>query len=329
MSRNLRRNKMRGLDLPFLGSSFMKGMMLGALFCLLLSLLGTLFTEPTVLHQHHHVRAPSQADWQRQPEAMKQVLSQKLQVYCSIMVQPNIRQFWATANDTWAKHCDKTVFYTSEPGMSLEAVNLQEKDEWLRVRKALIHAFENGGSIRWFFIARATTFAIIENLKRLLLDKDSSQPFYLGRAVKSGQLEYVQYNSGVVLSYEALRQLVQTFQDPLRCPERGHGLWKLSMEKELALCLKYAGVYAENGEDLQGTSLFNSQSISGLISQSRANQEPIEVVESCCSDLAITFTGMSPTQMQFTMFGVYRLRPYGYIFHDSLVFKPPEGSKND
>lgn len=315
--------------MPSQSSSFMKGMILGALFCVFLSLLESLSPgSSTELHQHHHVRAPSKVDLQGLSEAKKLELSQKMQVYCAIMVQPKILAFWATANNTWAKHCDKAVFYTSEPDKALEAVDLHEKDEWLRVRKALIHTFQNAGGMRWFFLAKATTFAIIENLKLLLLDKDSSQPFYLGRAVKSGQLEYIEYNSGVVLSYEALRQLVLVLQDPLKCPEQGHSLWKLSLEKELALCLKYGGVFAENGEDFQGKMLFNSKNINGLISDSRA-KNPTNVVEGCCSDLAITFTGMSPTQMQVMMFGVYRLRPYGHIFHDALIFMPPEGSDND
>ncbi|KAJ8348760.1 hypothetical protein SKAU_G00273490 [Synaphobranchus kaupii] len=312
-------------------SSFMKGLMLGALFCVLLSLFGSLspgLKSSTELHQHHHVRAPGIDDLQRLPEAVKLELSQKTQVYCAIMVQPKILKFWATAKDTWGKHCDKTEFYTSESANDLEAVDLHEKDEWLRVRKALIHAFQNAGGMRWFFLAQATTFAIIENLKHLLLDKDPSQPFYLGRTVKSGQLEYVEYNSGVVLSYEALRQLVNTFQDPLKCPAGGYGMWKLSLEKELALCMKYSGIFAENGEDFRGNRLFNSQSVGALISASRV-KNPADVVESCCSDLAITFTGMSPGQMQLMMFGVYRLRPYGHVFHDSLIFMPPEGSHND
>ncbi|KAJ8401771.1 hypothetical protein AAFF_G00377420 [Aldrovandia affinis] len=313
------------------GSAFMKGMMLGGLFCLLLSLLESLSPgqqSSAELHHHHHIKAPSKAVLQKLPENLKLELSQKIGVYCAIMVQPKILTFWASAKDTWSKHCDKAEFYTSESAKVLEAVDLQEKDEWLRVRKALTHAYHHRGDMRWFFIARATTFAIIENLKYLLLDKDPSQPFYIGRAVKSGELEYVEYDGGIALSFEALRQLVEVFQDKQKCPEGGNALWKLSLDKELALCLKYTGVFAENGEDFQGKGLFNSKSVSALISDSRA-KNPLHAIESCCSDLAITFKGMSPNQMQVLMYGVYRLRPYGHIFHDSLVFLPPEGSDND
>ncbi|XP_029917989.1 C1GALT1-specific chaperone 1 [Myripristis murdjan] len=315
------------------GSSFMKGMLLGGLFCLVLSLLGSFspsFESNTTEdhHHHHHVKAASKDELKRLTDTQMDELSQQVRVYCVIMVQPKVLVYWATAKDTWSKHCDQAVFYTSESSKALDAVNLSEKDDWTRLRKALKHAYDNAGELRWFFLARPTTFAIIENLKYLILTKDPSEPFYIGHAMKSGELDYVEYESGIVLSYEALKRLVHVFQDEDKCPERGRALWKLSEEKQLAICLKFTGVFAENGEDSQGKGLFNSKSVESLISDSLSNN-PTNVVEGCCSDMAVTFSGMSPNQMQVMMFGVYRLRPYGHDFHDSLIFHPPEGSDND
>ncbi|XP_028816276.1 C1GALT1-specific chaperone 1 [Denticeps clupeoides] len=312
------------------GSSFFKGVALGGLFCLVLSLLGS-FSSPranTEQHLHHHVMAPSNKDLQDLPEDQMLELTNKVRVYCVIMVTPKLLLHWVATNNTWSKHCDRPVYYTSETSKVMEAVDLQEPDEWARMRKALNHAYENAGDLRWFFMARPTTFAIVENLKYLLIDKDPSQPFYMGHSLKSGELEYVEYESGVVLSYEALQRLVKIFKDDDMCPERGRALWKVSEEMQLAICLKYGGVFAENGEDANGKGLFNSRSVQAMISESMT-QNPGNVLEACCSDLAITFSGMSPSQMQVMMFGVYRLRPYGHDFHDSLVFLPPKGSDND
>ncbi|XP_053179907.1 C1GALT1-specific chaperone 1 [Scomber japonicus] len=314
------------------GGSFMKGMVMGGLFCLVLSLLGSFSpsaesgTEDQ--HHHHHVKAPSKDELNRLSDPQVQELTNQVRVYCVIMVQPKILVYWATAVDTWSKHCDKATFYTSESSKALEAVDLNEDDDWARLRKALKHAYENAGDLRWFFIAQATTFAIIENLKHLVLTKDPTEPFYLGNAMKSGELEYVSYDSGIVLSYEALKRLVNVLNDEDKCPERGRALWKLSEDKQLAVCLKYTGVFAENGEDSHGKGLFNSKSVDSLITDSM-KENPNNVVEGCCSDMAVTFNGLSPNQMQVMMFGVYRLRPYGHDFHDSLVFYPPEGSDND
>ncbi len=226
------------------GSSFMKGMILGGIFCLVLSFFGT-FNSGTHSegheHLHHHLKPASKDELLKFSESQMSDLVLQVQVYCLIMVTPKLLVHWATANDTWSKHCDKSVFYTSESSKALEAVDLQEKDEWARLRKAIKHAYENAGDLRWFFVARPTTFAIIENLKYLVLDKDSSQPFYIGHTEKSGELDYVEYDSGIVLSYEAMRRLIEMFKDEDRCPERGNALWKTPEEKQLATCLKYSG----------------------------------------------------------------------------------------
>lgn len=312
-------------------NSFLKGMLLGALFCLVLAFIGSFtpsYHSTEEDHHHHHVKAASKDELQGLTKAQMEELIQQVQVYCLIMVQPKVLLYWATVKDTWSKHCDKAAFYTSEASKALEAIDLKEPNEWTRIRKALKHAYDNAGDLRWFFIARPTTFAIIENLKYLVLAKDPSEPFYIGHAMKSGELDYVEYESGIVLSYEALKRLVKVFQDGDRCPETVNSLWKVTEEKQLAICLKYTGVFAENGEDFEGKGLFNSKSVERLITDSLQNN-PSNVVEGCCSDLAITFSGMSPNQMQVMMFGVYRLRPYGHNFNDLLLFQPPEGSDND
>ncbi|KAG7518375.1 hypothetical protein JOB18_033064 [Solea senegalensis] len=315
------------------GSSFLKGMLMGGIFCLVLSLLasvipGTDFMTEEDHHHHHHVKAPSKEELRSLSDTEMQKLSKQIEVYCVIMVQPKLLTHWAAALDTWSKHCDKSGVYTSENSKAFDAIDLNEKDNWTRLRKALKHAFDNAGDLRWFFVAQPTTFAIIENLKYLLLTKDPSEPFYLGKLMKSGELEYVAYDGGIVLSYEALKRLVHVFEDKDKCPEHVGALWRLNEDKQLAMCLKYTGVFAENGEDIHGKGVFNSQSIYTLIKDSM-NNNPTNVLEGCCSDMAVTFNGMSPNQMQVMMFGVYRLRPFGHDFHDVLAFYPPEGSDND
>ncbi|XP_048840653.1 C1GALT1-specific chaperone 1-like [Brienomyrus brachyistius] len=313
-------------------SSFFKGVLLGSLFCLTFSYFADLGQPPPPSairdHFHHHIKASGKEALIRMPDSVKLEMSHSLRVFCIIMVRPKILTKWAATKDTWSKHCDRAVFYTSESSKALEAVDLQEQDEWVMMRKALTHAYNNAGDLRWFFLAQATTFAIIENLKYLVLDKDPEQPFYIGNVLKSGDLEYAEYSSGIVLSFEALRRLTLAFEDELKCPLSSHSLWKRAEEKELAVCLKYTGVFAENGEDALGKGLFNSKSVGALIADSLSNN-PADVVQSCCPDLAITFNGMTPEQMHVMMFGVYRLRPYGHVFHDSLIILPAEGSDND
>lgn len=312
------------------GSSFIKGMLLGGLFCAVVTLLGDFNKghQSTTDHHHHHIQAPNEEELLKLPEPKRLELSQNIRVYCAILVQPRELSYWAAVKETWSKHCDKAEFYSSENVKVFHSVNLDTKDKWLMLRNALKHAYANGKGYSWYFVALPSTFAIIENLKFFLLNKDPGQPFYIGHTVKSGELEYAELEGGLVLSVEALRRLVGVFSDNVKCPEQGSALWKLTEEKELAVCLKYTGVFAENAEDSEGKEIFNTKSVNTLIKEALA-EKPQEVVNGCCSDVAITFHGQSPNHMQVLMYGVYRLRPYGHTFHDSLIFLPPVDSDND
>ncbi|MGH0189141.1 UNVERIFIED_CONTAM: hypothetical protein FKN15_033591 [Acipenser sinensis] len=345
-------------------------MLLGGLFCAVVTLLGDFNKghQSTTDHHHHHIQAPSEQELLKLPEPKRLELSQNIRVYCAILVQPRELSYWAAVKETWSKHCDKAEFYSSENVKVFHSVNLDTKDKWLMLRNALKHAYANGKGYSWYFVALPSTFAIIENLKFFLLNKDPGQPFYIGHTVKSGELEYAELEGGLVLSVEALRRLVGVFSDNVKCPEQGSALWKLTEEKELAVCLKYTGVFAENAEDSEGKEIFNTKSgsalwklteekelavclkytgvfaenaedsegkeifntksVNTLIKEALA-EKPQEVVNGCCSDVAITFHGQSPNHMQVLMYGVYRLRPYGHTFHDSLIFLPPVDSDND
>ncbi|NXI32883.1 C1GLC protein, partial [Sterrhoptilus dennistouni] len=233
------------------------------------------------------------------------------------------------ARETWSKHCDKAEFYSLENVKVFNSVAINSNDMWTMMRKAYKIMYERyKDEFNWFFLAYPTTFAIIENLKYFLLKKDPSQPFYIGHTVKSGDLEYVNGEGGIVLSIESLRRLSSVLGDPDKCPEQGGMIWKLAEDKQLAICLKYTGIFAENAEGSERKDIFNTKSVGVLIKEA-ISTHPQQVVDGCCSDMAITFSRLAPNHMHLMMYGVYRLRPYGHSYSDALVFLPPPGSDND
>ncbi|XP_060119456.1 C1GALT1-specific chaperone 1-like [Heteronotia binoei] len=310
--------------------TFMKGMMLGGVFCVLVTLLGHIKMDySTKSHAHRHLQAPKKEDVLNLSEDERLSLSQSIRVYCIILVKPKDLSYWAAVRETWSKHCDKAEFYSSEKVKVFHSIVFDTEDMWLMMRKAYKFAYENyKDDYNWFFLAHPTTFAIIENLKYFLLKQDSTQSFYTGRTETSGDLQYVNSDGGVVLSIESLRRLQKVFEDPDKCPEQGGMIWKLSADKQLAVCLKYTGVQAENAEDSEKKDIFNTKSVGSLIKEAMSSH-PQQVVEGCCSDMAITFSGLAPNHMHVMMYGVYRLRAYGHSFNDALVFQPPPGSDND
>uniref|UniRef100_U3FZQ4 C1GALT1-specific chaperone 1 n=1 Tax=Micrurus fulvius TaxID=8637 RepID=U3FZQ4_MICFL len=311
--------------------SFVKGMLLGGICCVLVTLLGHIKTGHTTTksHDHRHLQAPRKEDILNLSEEKRLELTQSLRVYCIILVKPKDLGHWAAVKETWSKHCDKAEFYSSENVKVFDSIVLNTDDMWTMMRQAYQYAYENyRDGYNWYFLAYPTTFAIVENLKYFLLKQDAGQPFYTGQTESSGDLQYVNGAGGIVLSVESLRRLYRIFQDPDKCPEHGSMIWKLSEDKQLALCLKFGGVHAENAEDAGKKDVFNTKSVGALIKEAMANS-PQEVVEGCCSDMAITFSGLSPNHMHVMMYGVYRLRAYGHTFNDALTFLPPLDSDND
>ncbi|XP_004677485.1 PREDICTED: C1GALT1-specific chaperone 1-like [Condylura cristata] len=310
------------------GSSFLKGVMLGSIFCAVITMIGHYGIGPRNRMQNHkHLRYLRAHNLTTLKDELME-LSKSLSVYCMIQVTLKDVGHWAAVKETWIKHCDKAEFFSSENAKVFESVIMETSDMWLMMRKTFKYVFDKyKDQYNWFFLARPTTFAIIENLKYFLLKKDPLQPFYLGHTVKSGDLEYVNVEGGIVLSIESMKRLKKLLSVPEKCPEQEGLIWKLSEDKQLAVCLKYAGIFPENAEDSQGKDVFNTQTIGLFIEEAMISHT--DVVEGCCSDMAVTFNGLTPNQMHVMMYGVYRLRAFGHIFNDALVFLPPNGSDND
>ncbi|KAM9326644.1 C1GALT1-specific chaperone 1 [Gastrophryne carolinensis] len=313
------------------GGSFMRGLLIGSAFCIVVTLLGHIKSshEPVASHEHHHILAPNKEDVLKLTEAERLELSRSVRVYCILLVKPKDLSFWVAVRETWSKHCDRVDYYSTETMKVFDSINLDTNDNWVLLRKAVKMSYEqHKGEYNWFFISQPTTFAIIENLKYFLLKKDPSEPFYVGYTMKEGDLDYVDIAGGIVLSLEAVNRFIDVMGKPDKCPETGGIIWKVSEDKQLAMCLKHKGVMAENAEDSEGKNVFNTKSINTLIKNAMSN-DPQKVVEGCCSDMAITFNGLSPNNMHVMMYGVYRLRAYGHSYNDALVFLPPPESNND
>ena len=313
-------------------SLFLKGVLLGSILCVLMTMLAHIkidYGKRTHHHERHHLQAPTKEDILKISEDERTEISKSFLVYCIILVKPKDVRLWAAVKETWAKHCDKAEFFSSENVKVFESVNMETNDMWLMMRKAYKYAFDKyRDQYNWFFLAHPTTFAIIENLKYFLLKKNYSQPFYLGHTAKSGDLEYVSVGGGIVLSIESIKRLNSLLSIPEKCPEKGRMVREVSEDKQLAVCLKYAGVFAENAEDSKGKDVFNTKSVGIFIKEAMTNH-PNQVVEGCCSDMAITFNGLTCNQMYVMMYGVYHLRAFGHVFNDVLVFLPINGSDND
>ncbi|XP_012611888.1 C1GALT1-specific chaperone 1-like protein [Microcebus murinus] len=304
------------------GASFLKGVLLGSISWILITTFGQIHMRhggQTGDHKHHHLRPTNRKDFLNISEVTFMELSKSIRVFCIIFGETEDESYRTVLKETWTKHCDKSELYV---------YGIERNDKWLQMRRTYRYIFEKyGNNFNWFFLALPTTFAVIENLKYLLFRRNASQPFYLGHTVTSGDLEFVTIEGGIVLSIESMKRLNRLLNNSENCADQSV-IWKLSEDKQLAICLKYAGVIAENAEDNEGRDVFNTKSIVHLIQEHMSNNRG-QVVEGCCSDMAVTFNGLTPQKMAVMMYGVYRLRAFGHYYNDTLIFLPPKGSKND
>ncbi|XP_012379627.2 C1GALT1-specific chaperone 1-like protein [Dasypus novemcinctus] len=306
---------------------FFKGVLFGSISCVLMTMFGQINIRHrgrSQDHEHHHLLAPKREDFLQIAESQVLELSKSIRVYCIILGKSKHERYWAVLKETWTKHCDKAELY----GTKNNSFDIDTNDPWTQMRKTYKYVFKMyGDNYNWFFLARPTTFAVIENLKYVLFKRNASQPFYMGHTIKSGDLEYVTVEGGIVLSIESMKRLNSLLNDSGSCVDKSV-IWKLPEDKQLAICLKNVGVLAENAEDSEGRDVFNTKPITDLIHEA-VLKNPQQVVEGCCSDMAITFNGLTPQKMEVMMYGVYRLRAFGHHFYEALVFLPPNGSEND
>lgn len=74
-------------------------------------------------------------------------LSKSFRAYYIILVKHQNVSLWAAVKETWAKHCDKAKFFSSENVKVFESINMETNDMWLMMRKSYKYAFDKSETI--------------------------------------------------------------------------------------------------------------------------------------------------------------------------------------
>jgi glycoprotein-N-acetylgalactosamine 3-beta-galactosyltransferase len=228
-----------------------------------------------------------------------------------------------TIEQTWAKHCDQSVFIVPEeiPGLknSIVIPSLPHEDsknlypKMLKVWESVYSKFKDQGD--WFLKADDDSFVVVPNFKNYVSSNfmDLEIPRYIGRRFRLNGNSSDLFNSGgasYASNAKALSMVVEQVSN------RKNYLCSLLHGPEdayLSLCLKSIGVLPEDTRDSLGRERFHPFKLDWYFSDSALDSSPwyelysfnTDRYEACCSPQSISFHWLSAEEQRLYYFIFY------------------------
>lgn len=230
---------------------------------------------------------------------------------------------------TWTKHCNSVLFFGTFTDKLVPMVKLPpvhgSASHVLFCRAFLATWSRYSNYFKWILITDDETFAVVENARAYVAPLNHSHPYFLGRAIApfSNHL-YNAPESGILLSHGAVAALHKVWHNDSNCEadRLDHGVGKISPRFELSLAIilsKFGALPLDTRDTQQGARFlpfppeFNliPGQIPSLHDYWLENVFKIPQGAACCSDVAITFHGINPTQMYLMEYLLYHMAVFG------------------
>ncbi|KAI6215231.1 hypothetical protein M3Y94_00361100 [Aphelenchoides besseyi] len=270
-------------------------------------------------------------------------LPHNLWIRCVVLIQPDDPRpykYVQSILDTYARRCNKTVFFTSEEKLltrfhdkteifAVNNFNGPHSYSFFHLITQLVYSQfrqtspSSSDVAEWTIFLNEQNFVIPENLRVFLKHHDPSEALVFGRLGHSRwlfsylfpflQTEMFQIDSGVVLSNRAL-ELIATSN---KC--RPHWLIPGHTGKGLFACGMQLNLRLIDPVDEEGHHLFLSDNLRNMFSSKyfSANKETYEGAEmnaGCCSDRLISVGSVNHRDIRVMEYVVNRIRVFGHNY---------------
>ncbi|KAK7088994.1 glycoprotein-N-acetylgalactosamine 3-beta-galactosyltransferase 1-like [Littorina saxatilis] len=256
--------------------------------------------------------------------SLARTLSHKSRVMCWIpSVEKWLKDRVKAVNGTWVPRCDGHVFFIKtnktqhSDVISFDDVKDGRNALTEKTVAALIYLYRYElGKYDWFLKGDDDTYIVMENLRFLLAQYNSSQPVYLGhlfkKLVKQG---YMSGGASYVLSREALRKLNEEGFQKNKCRVKGN-----DEDVDIGRCLEAVGVFPHNSIDKYGRSAFHPGPAETHIAHDAVNPWLVEYNRfkgaggrNCCSELTVSFHHVKAAEILVMDHLLYRTSVYGRV----------------
>ena len=228
----------------------------------------------------------------------------EVSILCIVHTCPqNLETRTKYIKETWAKLCNKTLYVSDSENSTFPTIKLSQitgfTGMWAKTRREMNLLYsEYIDKYDWFIKADDDTYVIMNNLRRFLFNKNSSEPIFYGKLMANGFSKegYLQGGAGYAFGKGALKRLVEVgFQKGKRCRKetfRSHG-----DDVYLGLCLVDSGVkMGKDCFDSTGRELFHASSFSQQIIYQKTIRTWFyaasfykDALQRCCSNESISF----------------------------------------
>lgn len=245
-----------------------------------------------------------------------ELLYDKVKVLCVILVRK--RKNAAAANQTWSKQCNEKTF------IYLQAENVQKvklpirptrlESSWLLLCNAMRGM--NTSLFHWALFVNDDTFAIPENLRRMVADVDYNKGHYLGHATTFWGSNYNAAQAGYALSKASIKSIQSRFNSIESCVAGGR-FWKQE-DYYLGKHLETLKVTPTDTRDYLGRTTFHGHSLIQLLTPGSLSalsitnyySRSIFPTDKCCSPFTVTFQTVEADKMYTNYYMLYQLQVF-------------------